>query len=154
MLYAAELRVMIGQNDQRRQNWGGGISSRRPSYWDRASRAALSLCQPRRPPLPGSSTMLILSAAATLIVAIALTLVGFWMVRRRSGHAAPQASPEDMSKGELALAWGICAAPLGLVFLIGDSRVGHDGVKLGAVILIAVGLGCVILRRVVYGRWN
>lgn len=98
--------------------------------------------------------MLIFSAAATLTVAVALSLLGFWMVRRRSTHATPQASLEDMSKGELALAWGICAAPLGLVFLIGDSRVGHDWVKLGAVILIALGLGRVILRRVVYGRWN
>lgn len=59
-----------------------------------------------------------------------------------------------MTKGELALAWGICAAPLGLVLLIGDRRVGHDWVKLGVVILITVGLGCAILRRVVYGRWN
>lgn len=96
--------------------------------------------------------MLILSAAATLIVAVVLTILGFWMVRYRSGNVASSASPEDMTKGELALAWGICAAPLGLVFLIGDSRVGHDWVKLGAVILIALGLGCVILRRVVYGR--
>lgn len=96
--------------------------------------------------------MLILSAAATLIVAVVLTILGFWMVRYRSGNVASSGSPEDMTKGELALAWGICAAPLGLVFLIGDSRVGHDWVKLGAVILIALGLGCVILRRVVYGR--
>lgn len=48
--------------------------------------------------------MLILSAAATLTVAVILTILGFWMVRHRSGDVTSSASPENMAKGELALA--------------------------------------------------
>lgn len=98
--------------------------------------------------------MLILSATALIAVSVVLTIVGLWMARNRPETTAAKTSSEQMSHGELALAWGICAAPLGFVFLVGDRRMGNNWVQLASLILIAIGLGCVIIRRVVYGRWN
>jgi len=91
---------------------------------------------------------------AVLVVGLgaALTAGGLWLLDR--GPLAAPISPEDMTSGELALAWGVCAAPLGLVFLVGDRRTGTGWVTLGALALMALGLICVVLRRILYHRWR
>lgn len=83
--------------------------------------------------------MTIFSSMAVIIFGAVFAVGGFWLLR---GHAAPVASvaPEDMTPGERVLAWGVCAAPLGLVFLIGDYRVETDWLQVMALALLALGL--------------
>lgn len=96
----------------------------------------------------------ILSASAILSAGIALAVAGFWLLRSNKTPVAASIDLTDMTGGELALAWGICAAPLGLILLIGDRGFGTAWLRWAALLFLAVGVICAVSRRMIYGRWR
>ncbi|WP_439470365.1 hypothetical protein [Brevundimonas sp.] len=96
----------------------------------------------------------LLSSLAVVLAVAVMSGFGFFFLRREQVPLADSVAAHELSRGELALAWGITAAPLGFVVLVGDRGVGHPWARPLAICLLAAGLLCAVLRRLVYRRWR